>query len=174
MKLNSSLFFLSFTHERGTGSRAVSHRSGERIGRPARPCYLWLTLSPAEWLSDQPRVWALPDVHRWGVWVIGENRFCSSTAVPSFSSEPDCRKQHFSPAEILCPEITPICQICGSGLNVNETHRQLKSAPGGAFVLDFYFTFLSVFLFLRKITSWNKSFWTESHISNGWDELRAH
>ncbi len=150
MKLNSSLFFLSFTHESGTGSEAVSHRSGERKRRAARPCSLWLTLSPAEWLSDQPRVWALPDVHSWGVWVIGENRFCSSTAMPSLSLEPDCRKQHFSPAEILCPEITPICQICGSGLNVNETHKQLKTASGGAFVLDLYFTFHFVVFCLYK------------------------
>lgn len=97
MKLNSSLFFLSFTHERGTGSRAVSRRSGERKRRAARPCSLWLALSPAEWLSDQPGVWALPDAHRWGVWVIGENRFCSSTAVSSLSSEPYSRKQHFFP-----------------------------------------------------------------------------
>lgn len=33
---------------------------------------------------------------------------------------------------------------------MNETHRQLKSASGGTFVLDFYFPFRSAFLFLIK------------------------
>ncbi|KAI7802045.1 hypothetical protein IRJ41_021093 [Triplophysa rosa] len=63
------------------GSGAVSHRFGEKKRTAAWPRSPRLTLSPAERLSDQPGVKALTDVHRRGLWVIGENRFCSRTAV---------------------------------------------------------------------------------------------